>query len=111
MCHLAVPGPNGSVKHFLRIGICPPTECPTGCGLGKYSKCPDPTGQGGPWMPVNLDKKADFRKMIQKAAPGQKVLICMYCLQMGRRSVFQGWNWAQHVKAKKNIGCTRDRKL
>ena len=60
-------------------------------------------------MPVNLDKKADFRKMIQKAAPGQKIMICMNCLQMGRRSVFQGHNWSQHVKAQKNIGCTRDR--
>ena len=109
MCHLAVPGPDGHAKHFLRVGICPPTECPTACGIGKYSQCPDPTGQGGPWMLGLQQQKAAFRKMIQKAAPGERILICACCLRAGRRCVFYGWNYAQHVKAKKNIGCTRER--
>ena len=61
-------------------------------------------------MSVNLDKKSDFRKMIQKAALVQKILIYMY-LQMDRRSVFQEHNWTQHVKAQKNFGHTRDRDL
>ena len=109
MCNFTVPETNGSVKDVLCVGIFPPTECATACDLTKYSKCEDPIRQASPWMPVNLYKRSDFRKMIQKAVFGQKILICMYCLQMGRRSVFQGHNWTQHVEAQKNLGYTRDR--
>ena len=104
-----VPETNGSVKYFLCVGIFPSTECATTCGLAKYTKCKDPIEQPSPWMSVNLDKKCDFRKMIQTAALAQKILIYMYCLQMDRRSVFQEHNWTQHVKAQKNLGYTRDR--
>ena len=44
-----------------------------------------------------------------KKALGEKIIICENCLKEGRQSVFQGWNSSQHVKAKKNIGCTTDR--
>jgi len=108
MCHLAIPGPDGRAKHFLRVGICPPTECPTACGIGKYSQCPDPTGQGGPWMPADQKKKADFRKQVKKKALGEKILICESCLKAKRRCVYQGHNPSQHITAKKNIGCTAD---
>ena len=111
MCHLAVPGPDGKAKHYLRVGICPPADCPTACGIGKYSKCPDPLGEGGPWMLTPQKKKADFRKQVKKKALGEKIMICENCLEAGRRSVFQGWNSSQHVKAKKNIGCTTDRNM
>lgn len=109
MCHLAVPGPDRRAKHYLRVGICPPTECPTACGIGKYLSCPDPTGEGGPWLDAPPSKKADFRKQVKKKAVGEKIMICENCLAEGRRSVYQGWNSSQHVKAKKNIGCTTDR--
>ena len=111
MCNFMVPETNGSVKDVLYVGIFPPTECATACDLAKYSKCGDPIGQGSPWMPVNLDMKSDFRKMIQKAALAKKILIYMYCLHMDRKSVFQEHNWTQHVKAQNNLGHTRDRDL
>ena len=39
----------------------------TACGIGKYSECPDPTGQGGPWMLGLQHQKAEFCKMIVEA--------------------------------------------
>ena len=111
MRHLAVPGTDGRADHYLRIGICPPAECPTACGIGKYLSCPDPTGEGGPWCPAPPKKKADFRKQVKKKALGEKIMICENCLKEGRWSVFQGWNSFQHVKAKKNMGCTTDRNV
>ena len=62
-------------------------------------------------MPTPVVKKADFRKQVKKKALGEKIMICENCLKEGRRSVFQGWNSSQHVKAKKNMGCTTDRKV
>lgn len=79
--------------------------------IGKYSKCPDPLGEGGPWMLTPQKKNADFRKQVKKKALDEKIMICENCLEAGRRSVFQGWNSSQHVKAKKNIGCTTDRNM